>query len=74
MQEGVLVMDESLKTILVVLGVLSILYVLFRYILPIIFKIIGYILGGILYLAVGILIIMAIIWLFSFLMNKVKNG
>ena len=67
-------MDESIKSIMIGLGALSLLYLLFRYILPLLFKVIGYVLGGVLYLAIGVLIVMGLIWAFSFLMNKMKNG
>jgi len=67
-------MNDSLKNILIFTGVLAVLYVMFRYVLPVVFKVLGFILGILLYVAVGGLIILAIIWFFTFITDKMKNS
>ena len=67
-------MSEPVKNILLFMGSLVFLYVLFRYVLPVIFQIVGFILGVVLYVAAGALIVLGIIWFFSFLMGRMKNS
>ena len=67
-------MNDSLKNILFFTGALAVLYVLLRYVLPVVFKILGFILGIFLYVAVGGLIVLGIIWFFTFITDKMKNS
>ena len=67
-------MNDSLKNILIFTGALAVLYVVFRYVLPVVFKVLGFILGILLYVAVGGLIILAVIWFFTLIADKMKNS
>ncbi len=66
-------MNDSVRAFLYSLGILAVLYIVFRYILPFVFKLLGIVIGGIFYIIVGIVIVLALLWGISWLIQYFKK-
>lgn len=66
-------MNDSTKKILLALGIIAAVYLFFRYILPIILKLLGIVIGAafhiILWVAIGFVIVVGI----GYLLKVIKN-
>gem|GEM_PF-4096253 len=68
------IMNDKLKTVLVYLGVIATIYISFRFILPVIFKILGIFLSVIFAVIMWLSIAIVAILLINYLYNLYKNN
>ncbi len=65
-------MSDGMKTFFIVVGVLATIYILFRYLLPLVFKALVWAVGVFFYIALAALIIGGLIWLIANISQSTK--
>ncbi len=67
-------MNEHVKTVLVYIGLIATIYISFKFILPIVFKVLGLVLSVVFTLAMWLAIIFIVYLLFNYLYVLYKNN
>jgi hypothetical protein len=67
-------MNDSWKVVFYILGVIAAIYLVFRYIIPVIFKMLGFVIGVALYVVMWIVIAFLVVVLIGYIVRLVRRA
>ena len=66
-------MNNQWRSIFTILGIIAAIYLIFRYIIPIVFKMLGWVIGAALYIVMWIAIGFFVVILFGYIVRMIKS-
>ena len=67
-------MDESIKKAAFLIGIIVFIYIFFKYILPVIFAILGFVINAVFWVIIWAIASLAIVVLLYYIINIIKNS
>jgi len=67
-------MKSSYQKIFYIIGIIAIVFIFLKYILPILLKFLGFVISGIFQIIIWVIIIFLLVLVIAYIINRFKNG